>query len=248
MRASLAKPKAALPEVDAAVDVAAVVGAAGTECSPRDEESPPRFTCDFEETPDGEYIWNASRVLLRYLQAPPRAGQFRGRRVLELGSGLGHLGHGLARLGAHVTCTDRGKAIPPLEASLLDQSRLIGDPSAEGGSLKVCELSWGEDGLRDSPEMAGLQEEFDYIISAELVYLEETHDLLLWTLDRFCGPQTVIYSIFINRPFSWNFFAKMHDLDVFEVEQIDEGRDFDACGLEECHMHRLTRRVTEDTA
>ena len=34
---------------------------------------------------------------LRVWQAPERAKALRGRRVLELGSGLGHLGHGLAR-------------------------------------------------------------------------------------------------------------------------------------------------------
>jgi hypothetical protein len=34
------------------------------------------------------------------------ADHWRGKRVLELGSGLGHLGWGLYQLGAHVTCTD----------------------------------------------------------------------------------------------------------------------------------------------
>jgi 2-polyprenyl-3-methyl-5-hydroxy-6-metoxy-1,4-benzoquinol methylase len=32
-------------------------------------------------------------------EAPERGKALRGKRVLELGSGLGHLGHGLARLG-----------------------------------------------------------------------------------------------------------------------------------------------------
>ena len=33
-------------------------------------------------------------------------GFWKGKRVLELGSGLGHLGWGLYQMGAHVTCTD----------------------------------------------------------------------------------------------------------------------------------------------
>lgn len=32
--------------------------------------------------------------------------QWKGKRVVELGSGLGHLAWGLYKLGAHVTCTD----------------------------------------------------------------------------------------------------------------------------------------------
>lgn len=203
------------------------------------------FDCDFEELPDGTMIWNASRVLLQYLQAPERASKLRGRRVLELGSGLGHLGHGLALLGAHVTCTEQLKCLPELEASLKELDRHEGSPSTAGGSVTALELSWGEEGLAASPSMqaatAGGVAPFDFIISAEIVYLEETHDLLLWTWERFCAPQTVIYSVFINRPFSWNFFVKLHDLGVFEVDQIE---DFDPCGLdpEETHMHRVTRK------
>uniref|UniRef100_A0A7S2K6T6 Calmodulin-lysine N-methyltransferase n=1 Tax=Zooxanthella nutricula TaxID=1333877 RepID=A0A7S2K6T6_9DINO len=115
---------------------------------------------------------------------------------------------------------------------------------AAGGSLRSIELSWGEEGFDASAlgvEMAGPDAQpFDFVISAELVYLEETHDLLLYTWQRLCSPQTQIYSVFINRPFSWNFFAKLHDLDHFEVAQLDEERDFDPCGLEECHMHVVT--------
>merc|ERR1712204_44954 len=89
------------------------------------------------------------------------------------------------------------------------------------------------------PLFAGQEQRFDFVISAELVFLEETHDLLLWTWQHAVGPETIVYSVFINRPFSWMYFAKLHDLDLFEVEQLDEGRDFEPCGLEECHMHRI---------
>ena len=34
------------------------------------------------------------------------AKHWKGRKVLELGSGLGHMAWGLYKLGAHVTCTD----------------------------------------------------------------------------------------------------------------------------------------------
>lgn len=219
-------------------DGVAAAAAAGREA--------PRFTCDYEELPDGEFIWNASRALLFYLEEPKRAEMLRGKRILELGSGLGHLGYGMARLGASVTCTERGKCLEILRDSLAGLEREHGAVASAGGELRVIELSWGEEGFGASALGVEANAEdfvpFDFIISAELVFLEETHDLLIWTLDRLCAPQTVIYSVFINRPFSWNFFAKLHDIDVFEVEQIEEADGFDSCNLEECHMHRLTRK------
>eukprot|EP00747_Dinoflagellata_sp_TGD_P178620 gnl/TRDRNA2_/TRDRNA2_27883_c0_seq2.p1 gnl/TRDRNA2_/TRDRNA2_27883_c0~~gnl/TRDRNA2_/TRDRNA2_27883_c0_seq2.p1 ORF type:complete len:104 (+),score=19.14 gnl/TRDRNA2_/TRDRNA2_27883_c0_seq2:123-434(+) len=42
-------------------------------------------------------------------------------------------------------------------------------------------------------------------------------------------------------PFSWAFFAKMHDTNLFEVEQLEEDV-FNPCGLEECYAHRVTRK------
>mmetsp|Transcript_67100 Transcript_67100/g.148859 ORF Transcript_67100/g.148859 Transcript_67100/m.148859 type:complete len:212 (-) Transcript_67100:77-712(-) len=207
----------------------------------KEAEQATHFTCDFEERPDGNFIWHASLVLLKYLQEPERARQLRGRRVLELGSGLGHLGHGLARLGAHVTCTDQAKVVPVLEESLKELDAKDGPPADAGGSVRIVTLDWGEEGFAAS-EFAKEEVAFDVIISAELVYLEETHDLLLWCWDRFAGPDTVIYSAFINRPFSWNFFVKVHDSDLFEVDQLDDEKDFDPCGLEEVYLHVVTRK------
>lgn len=181
-------------------------------------------------------------MLLYYLQAPERGKALRGKRVLELGSGLGHLGHGLARLGAHVTCTDQVKVMPVLQESLKDLDREHGAPESFGGSVRTVTLDWGEEGFAAS-DFAKEDVQYDFIISAEVVYLEETHDLLLWTWDRFCGPETVIFSVFINRPFSWNFFVKVHDSNLFEVEQLDEEKDFNPCGLEEIYIHKVSRKV-----
>ncbi|CAJ1332900.1 unnamed protein product [Effrenium voratum] len=49
--------------------------------------------------------------------------------------------------------------------------------------------------------------------------------------------------VFINRPFSWNFFVKLHDSELFEVEQLDEEKDFDPCGLEEVYIHVVKRKT-----
>ncbi|CAE7326779.1 EEF1AKMT3 [Symbiodinium sp. KB8] len=149
------------------------------------------------------------------------------------------------RLGAQVTCTDQAKIIPVLEESLKELDRQQGHHAEAGGSIRIVSLDWGQDGFAAS-EFHNEEVHYDVIVSAELVYLEETHDLLLWTWDRFCSPETTIYSVFINRPFSWNFFAIVHDSGLFEVQQLDEEKDFDPCGLEEVYIHVVTRKLKND--
>merc|ERR1711977_459382 len=92
-----------------------------------DEEAAPHFSRDFEQLPNGEIIWNASLVLLHYLRGLP-AEHFRGQRVLGLGSGLGHLGFRLAKLGAHVPITEQEKCIPFLRETLAELSEKEGAP------------------------------------------------------------------------------------------------------------------------
>ena len=58
---------------------------------------------DFADHKVGEeghsIVWNASLVLLNHLRAN-NASDFKGKRVLELGAGLGHLAWGLYEMGA----------------------------------------------------------------------------------------------------------------------------------------------------
>jgi len=209
------------------------------------------FKCGqaFEENADG-FIWNASIVLLRYLEAK-QAKNIRGRRVLEMGSGLGHCAYGLARMGAHVTCTEQAKCIPVLEESLAKLERQMGPVAEKGGSLRLVELLWGEEGLRNSA-LSSETGVYDVIISAECVFLEELHQDLLWSLDHFSGPDTIIWSVFLNRPFSLMFLVHVDDSKAFQVTQLEEGRDYDSNGLEEdLFLHKITRksgaiRGTED--
>ena len=52
-------------------------------------------------------LWTCSLLLLRHLERDASLA-WRGTRVLELGSGAGHLAVGLSRLGAHVIATEGG--------------------------------------------------------------------------------------------------------------------------------------------
>ncbi|NXF00887.1 MT21A methyltransferase, partial [Smithornis capensis] len=148
-------------------------------------------------------VWDAAVVLCAYLEM---AGiDLRDRSVIELGAGTGLLGivatlleHCIPRavlttwtaclshvllscLGARVTLTDREAALEFLESNV--QANL---PSELRPRAVVKELTWGKD-LDNFPPGA-----FDFILGADIVYLEETFAELLQTLEHLCSEQTVI--------------------------------------------------------
>ncbi|KAM6348702.1 LOW QUALITY PROTEIN: protein N-lysine methyltransferase METTL21A [Alca torda] len=123
-------------------------------------------------------VWDAAVVLCAYLEI---GGIDLSRSVIELGAGTGLLGIVATLLGAHVTITDRAAALEFLESNV--QANL---PSELCPRAVVKELTWGKD-LDNFPPGA-----FDFILGADIVYLEETFAELLQTLDHLCSEQTVI--------------------------------------------------------
>jgi len=189
----------------------------------------PPFKHDLQELPNGELVWNGSLVLLKYLQEKGE-NFWRGKKVLEVGSGAGHLGYDLSLMGCDVTCTEMpGKMIKALEESITDLETKV---PRKHGSVTCKPLLWGEEGWKADP----LNDEYDIIIAAEVVFHEGTHRQLLWTLGKASNQNTEIYSIFLNRPFSWNFFVIIDDDKLFRVEQIE---GYDEMGLDDVHMHIL---------
>ncbi|NWR89033.1 MT21A methyltransferase, partial [Furnarius figulus] len=139
-------------------------------------------------------VWDAAVVLCAYLEM---AGiDLRDRAVIELGAGTGLLGIVATLLGtkepaglrvlhstccARVTMTDREAALEFLESNV--QANL---PSELRPRAVVKELTWGKD-LDNFPPGA-----FDFVLGADIVYLEETFAELLQTLEHLCSDQTVI--------------------------------------------------------
>ncbi|KAF1576012.1 Protein N-lysine methyltransferase METTL21A, partial [Eudyptes moseleyi] len=142
-------------------------------------------------------VWDAAVVLCAYLEMGGI--DLRDRSVIELGAGTGLLGISIVlqmlylwtlticlrlllyRLGARVTITDRAAALEFLESNV--QANL---PSELRPRAVVKELTWGKD-LGNFPPGA-----FDFILGADIVYLEETFAELLQTLEYLCSEQTVI--------------------------------------------------------
>ncbi|KAM6268392.1 protein N-lysine methyltransferase METTL21A [Porphyrio hochstetteri] len=124
-------------------------------------------------------VWDAAVVLCAYLEIGGI--DLRDRSVIELGAGTGLLGIVATLLGARATITDRAAALEFLESNV--QANL---PSELRPRAVVNELTWGKD-LGNFPPGA-----FDFVLGADIVYLEETFAELLQTLEHLCSEQTVI--------------------------------------------------------
>ncbi|NXP03162.1 MT21A methyltransferase, partial [Thinocorus orbignyianus] len=148
-------------------------------------------------------VWDAAVVLCAYLEIGDI--DLRDRSVIELGAGTGLLGIvttllgkgfclfaglkefatvvklALLHLRARVTITDRAAALEFLESNV--KANL---PSELHPRAVVKELTWGKDLGNFSPGA------FDFVLGADIVYLEETFAELIQTLEHLCSEQTVI--------------------------------------------------------
>ncbi|XP_006029185.1 protein N-lysine methyltransferase METTL21A isoform X1 [Alligator sinensis] len=124
-------------------------------------------------------VWDAAVVLCSYLETG--AIDLRERSVIELGAGTGLLGIVATLLGAHVTITDRASALEFLESNIQDNL-----PSEHHPRAVVKELTWGRNLENFSPG------KFDFILGADIIYLEETFVDLLETLEYLCSEHTTI--------------------------------------------------------
>ncbi|XP_053774982.1 protein N-lysine methyltransferase METTL21A isoform X3 [Desmodus rotundus] len=124
-------------------------------------------------------VWDAAVVLSTYLETG--AVELRGRSAVELGAGTGLVGIVAALLGAHVTITDRKVALEFLKSNV--QANL--PPHVQPRAV-VKELTWGQNLGSFSPG------EFDLILGADIIYLEETFRDLLRTLEHLCSHHSVI--------------------------------------------------------
>ncbi|XP_055967520.1 protein N-lysine methyltransferase METTL21A isoform X1 [Sorex fumeus] len=124
-------------------------------------------------------VWDAAVVLATYLETG--AVELQGRSAVELGAGTGLVGIVAALLGAHVTITDRKVALEFLKSNV--QANL---PLPIQARAIVKELTWGQN-LGSFPPG-----EFDLILGADIIYLEETFADLLQTLEHLCSQHSVI--------------------------------------------------------
>ena len=113
----------------------------------------------------GGALWDAAVVLAHHLHSL----QLRGARGWELGAGTGLPGLAAARLGAHVTLTDRPRALPLLRRNA----------EHNGLQVTVLELEWGS----TSPEWSAAEAPpFNLVLGADVVCHDDSMAPLIATL------------------------------------------------------------------
>uniref|UniRef100_A0AAA9SVJ2 Protein N-lysine methyltransferase METTL21A n=2 Tax=Bos TaxID=9903 RepID=A0AAA9SVJ2_BOVIN len=134
---------------------------------------------------------------------------------------------GLGR-GAHVTITDRKVALEFLKSNV--QANL---PPHIQPKAVVKELTWGQNLGRFSPG------EFDLILGADIIYLEETFTDLLQTLEHLCSNHSVVLlACRIRYERDYNFLAMLER--QFTVSKVHYDSEKDV------HIYKAQRRCLRE--
>ncbi|CAN1252944.1 Protein N-lysine methyltransferase METTL21D [Linum perenne] len=154
-----------------------------------------QFTQDPNSKHLGTTVWDASMVLVKYLEKNCRRGRFcpsklKGKRAIELGAGCGVAGFGMALLGCDVISTDQVEVLPLLMRNVeRNTARVVqSDRNSDSfGSISAAELDWG-----NKDHIRAVEPPFDFIIGTDVVYAEHLLQPLLQTIFALSGPKTII--------------------------------------------------------
>lgn len=147
-------------------------------------------------------LWDAARVLAKYLEVHPA--DWNGKRVLDLGSGCGLTAICLGVLGAKVTMTELPNCTDVLQENAAANL-------AAGGAWDVRECVWGKPGEVTSwGQVADLGQEWDYVVGSDLIYSDDSTPHLIETLVS-CMSESCefIMSMELRRARDKDFFTNL---------------------------------------
>ncbi|CAH0391417.1 unnamed protein product [Bemisia tabaci] len=122
----------------------------------------------------GCVVWDAALVLSKYLEVScAKSPWLQGRKILELGAGVGCVGIVAACLGGDVIVTDLPEILPLLEKNISANFQQI---EGTGGKISAQTLRWGD------AENIKLLPKPDIILMADVIYYEESVEALVSTL------------------------------------------------------------------
>jgi predicted nicotinamide N-methyase len=173
---------------------------------------------DEDRLPFWTELWPSGTALAHAVAARPLAG----RRVLELGCGLGLVGVTAALAGAAVLAVDRSP-----EATTFAAANAAGN----GVTLRTAVCAF------DQPERLLAEAPWDLVLAADVLYEQRNVPVLLWLLPRLVGPGGEVWLADPGRPMLARFLAGA-DATGWRREQV-------AADPETVAIHRLRALATD---
>ncbi|KAJ3286087.1 hypothetical protein HK104_009186 [Borealophlyctis nickersoniae] len=203
----------------------------------------------------GATVWDSALVAAKYLEKrlAKRPDEFKGMRAVEVGAGTGILGLAFARIAnglKEMVLTDKTIALPLLEKNVKE----VGN----GGEIEGVKMTAGTAGTtagndsevrtRTAPldwTVAAEAEalgQFDIILIADCMAWPELYPPLVDTLERLCGPKSIVIMAYERRNFEAevDFFAMFGK--KFAFRNVPEEEQDDVCKAEDIYLFTGRKR------
>lgn len=108
---------------------------------------------------------------------------WKGKNILELGSGTGILAPVFAKLGATIVVTDLPEILPAMKVNIDFNTK--DNPSLQQ-NISIRSLDWSKP-VPDSVRLVN----WDYIVACDVVYNPSLYDILSETIKSVCGQETL---------------------------------------------------------
>lgn len=182
-------------------------------------------------TGSGGILWQTALAMIDFFMVS--ASTWKGKQILELGSGTGCLGLALHQLEANVVLTDQ-----PSLLSLLERNSARNQNEKMHTRARVAELNWGKPTDLSSSK-------WDVIVGSDITYHPESIPELIETLLRFMSDSTLAYIGHTHRYASRTTYFLEQFQQNFNVQEIKWRRLKTYGGkqdqYEHFHLYEITR-------
>lgn len=204
----------------------------------------------------GTSVWPCSLVVVKFVErcllAPnpnpnpvyAQIFQFKNKRGIELGTGCGVAGMGLAMLGLDMVLTDIAPVLPALKRNVKKNTAATslasaGKPGSGAGKVKISQLYWNNE-----KQIQVLKPPFDFIVATDVVYLENIVEPLISTMNVLAGANTVILLGYqIRSPEAHRFFWQICP-NYFTVEKVPHEDLHPEYAYEETDVYILRKKMS----
>ncbi|PIA35108.1 hypothetical protein AQUCO_03600046v1 [Aquilegia coerulea] len=193
----------------------------------------------------GTSVWPCSLVLVKFLERWSSSSSsstpnpythlfnFSGKRAIELGTGCGPAGMGLFLLGLeNILLTDIAAVMPALKRNLKRNKPVLGK------MLKTSQLYWN-----NVNQIKNLNPPFDFVIAADVVYIEETVGSLVNAMESLVSDNGVVLLGYqLRSPEAHQLFWELCER-VFVIEKVPHEDLHEEYAFEEADVYVFRKKL-----